>query len=222
RCVALQPLALKALPSGIRAKTRVIYQSAPTPRGRGPGARSGRFEVLVAAHLRAVKDPLRAARASRTLPPESRVRVLHAGAALSPDWALRAEAEMRRNPRYRWLGVLPPLSARRRIAAARLLIVSSRLEGGPNVISEAAVNGVPVLATRVSGNVGLLGAGYGGYFAAGDTAGLARLLRRAETDPTFLTRLRRQVRVQARLFTPRREREAWRRLLREMTAGGGG
>jgi hypothetical protein len=35
--------------------------------------------------------------------------------------------------------------------------ISSLAEGGANVIGEAAVVGIPVLASRIPGNVGLLG-----------------------------------------------------------------
>ncbi len=219
RLVVLQPLALAALPKPARAKARVIYQSAaipPSPRLSRGRRRAPAFTVLVAAHLRGVKDPLRTALASRQLPRSSTIQVVHAGGALTLAWAARAEAEMRRNPRYRWLGPLTPAQTRRRMAAAQLCVVSSRLEGGPNVISEAAVAGLPVLASRVAGNVGLLGRTYAGYFPAGDSAALARLMLRAENDGKFLAGLRRQIRAQARFFTPQRERTAWRRLLAEL------
>lgn len=219
RLVVLQPLAIPALPKPARAKARVIYQSAaipPLPRRSRVRRRAPAFTVLVAAHLRGVKDPLRAALASRQLPRSSTIQVVHAGGALTPVWAARAEAEMRRNSRYHWLGPLTPAQTRRRMAAAQLGVVSSRMEGGPNVISEAAVAGLPVLASRVAGNVGLLGRTYAGYFPAGDTAALARLMLRAENDGKFLAGLRRQIRAQARFFTPQRERTAWRRLLAEL------
>src|SRR3990167_6949633 len=105
--------------------------------------------------------------------------------------ARRARAEARRNLRYRWLTQLPRARARRLVGGGRLLVLSSRMEGGANVISEAVVDGTPVVASRIPGSVGLLGAGYPGYFPVGDTAALARRLRRAETDSRFYHRLRR-------------------------------
>ncbi len=223
RLLVLQPLALAQLPAAARLKARVVVQSARPSATRRKRARTRAqlraqrpFDVVVAAHLRAVKDPLRAAFASRALPPRSRLRILHAGAALSPDWARRAEAETGRNPRYRWLRAKSPAATRRLIANAQLLVVSSRREGGANVISEAAVAGTPVLATRIAGNVGLLGRDYRGYFPPGNSAALARLLWRAESDAEFRRLLRRQLRQRAPLFRPARERAAWRRLLREV------
>ena len=77
-------------------------------------------------------------------------------------------------PRYRWLGALSQAAARRAIARARALVHMSRMEGGANVVIEAVRSGVPVLASRIDGNVGLLGADYDGYFPVGDAAALAR------------------------------------------------
>ena len=95
---------------------------------------------------------------------------------------------------------------------SRLLVLSSRLEGGANVISEAVVAGVPVIASRIAGSTGLLGRTYPGLFPVGGTAGLRRLLLRAERDGRFLRRLRAHCRRLRPLFTPSRERAAWRRL----------
>jgi glycosyltransferase involved in cell wall biosynthesis len=176
------------------------------------------FKVCVLGHLRPVKDPFRTALASRLLPPMSGVRVLHVGAALSPDMAKQARAEATCNPRYRWLGDLPRWRALRILAGSRLLVLTSRLEGGANVVSEAIAVGVPVLASRIAGSVGLLGSGYPGYFSFGDTHALAELLTRAETDATFYTKLKSWCRRLRPLVRPARERQSWRRLLRELAA----
>jgi putative glycosyltransferase (TIGR04348 family) len=215
RLVVLQPLALRSLPAGARRKTRVILQSAVPP-ARRSRPRPGAFEVSVVANLRAVKDPLRAARAARRLPEQSRVRVVHLGAAIDKTMRRRARREEAANPRYEWLGSVPRPRALRILARSRLLVLSSRLEGGANVVSEALVASVPVLASRIPGSVGLLGARYPGYFRVGDTAALARLLSRAESDRAFYDRLRRWCRRRRRLVTPAAERAAWRRLLSEL------
>ena len=97
------------------------------------------------------------------------------------------------------------------------MVLSSVSEGGANVISEAVVAGVPVLASRVDGNVGLLGTDYSGYFRVGDTQALARLLRRIETDRLFVAQLHRAIARRAPLFRPEREVAAWRQLLGELT-----
>jgi len=236
RLVVLQPLGVEELPAHLRDRTRVIYQSCDVPPSsdrrakmkhrvgvaapRGPRssnlhARSS-FDVCVLGHLRPVKDPFRTALAARRLPASSRVRVLHAGAALTRTMDVQARAEQALNPRYHWLGDLPRWKALRLLSRSRLLVLTSILEGGANTISEAIALGVPVLASRIPGSVGLLGVDYPGYFPVGDTAALMVLLTRAETDARFYQQLRawcRRLRPQIR---PARERESWRRLLAEL------
>ena len=218
KLVVLQPLALRELPARYWPKTVVIRQSVRMPWVRPP-ARARHFDVAVLSHLRRVKDPLRAAYAARRLPPESRIRVLHAGAALELAYIDRVRAEAERNPRYVWKGELPRWKAKRLLASSHLLLVTSRSEGGANVISEAAVAGVPILATRVPGNIGLLGKTYPGYFDVGDTEGLAELMRRAETDRDFYADLVRHVRALKRLLLPARELAAWKLELEELCGG---
>jgi glycosyltransferase involved in cell wall biosynthesis len=160
-----------------------------------------------------VKDPLRAAMASGRLPASSRIRVVHLGAALDPRLARRARVETARNPRYRWLGAKPRHAALRLLARCRLLVLTSRLEGGANAVSEAIVCGVPVISSRIAGSVGLLGESYPGYFPPGDTRALARLLARFESDKRFRAVLTARCRRLRPVFAPARERAAWRTLL---------
>ena len=215
RLVALNDLAWHVVPTALRSRLRVIHQSAAAlPRPRRPSRRA--VVVSVIGHLRDVKDPLRAAEAARLLPAESRVRIEQVGRAYTQKWANRAHAEMEANPRYVWRGDVPTGAVRRLLARSRAMVVSSFSEGGANVISEAAVAGVPVLATHIDGNVGLLGADYPGYFPVGDTDALARLLRRLECEPRFVGRLGKALARRAPLFRPTREIAAWRRLLAEL------
>lgn len=129
RLIVLQPMGVEALPTNLREKTRVIYQSARKPPGNFPPKKRV-FEVCVLGHLRPVKDPFRAALAARLLPPTSHVRVIQIGAALSDDMERQARAEEASNPRYRWLGELPRWKALRILARSRLLALTSKMEGG--------------------------------------------------------------------------------------------
>ena len=222
RIVALQPRALEALPADLRARVRVVPQSAVRLRDREtPQEDAGdRFEVCVLAHLRDEKDPLRAAHAARLLPETSRLLVVHAGAVLDESLGAQAREEALDNPRYRWIGELRRVEARRLLARSRLLVVSSRMEGGANVVTEALAEGVPVVHTRVDGAVGILGADYPGYFEVGDTAGLAALLHAAETDPGFHGRLQSACAAVAGFAEPEREGHAWGELLGELAVEG--
>jgi putative glycosyltransferase (TIGR04348 family) len=214
RLVGLHDLIAETVPSEHRAKVRVIYQSARPVGRRAPV--KGAFRVCVAGHLREEKDPLRPAYAVRDLPSGSRLRVEHYGGAHTPEWAAMAQAEMAANPRYRWHGEVGHGLLRRVYASAHLLALPSRMEGGANVISEAVVAGLPVVASRIEGSVGLLGADYPGYYPVEDTAGLRALLLRAESDPAFYADLDARCAVRRPLFTPERERSAWASLLREL------
>lgn len=212
RLVVLQTRGLDELAAPLQTKTRVIFQSAPTLAAQLKRTRT--FDICVVAHLRDEKDPLRAAHAAELLPTESRIRVLHVGVALTPEMAQQAE-HCRANPRWKWLGARPHADTRRLIAGCRLLIQSSRMEGGANTIVEAVSAGVPVLASYISGNIGMLGEDYSGYYPLADSGALANLMRRAETEPDFYAELAAQCAARAPLFEPRCERTAVQNLIKE-------
>jgi glycosyltransferase involved in cell wall biosynthesis len=90
------------------------------------------------------------------------------------------------------------------------------MEGGANVLSEAIVVGVPVLASRIDGNIGILGETYLGFFRVGDTSELRQLMLRVETDRRFLLGLQKAIIGLASLFDPDRERRAWIRLIADV------
>lgn len=216
RLIVLQSAAVEALAQPLRDKTRVIYQSMPKPLHRRSPIRHA-FEVCVLAHLRAVKDPLRAAKAARRLPATSRIRIVHLGAALDERLRRQSLAEQKANARYCWLGDQPHWKALQRLARSRLLVLSSKLEGGANVVSEAIAAGVPILSTRIPGSVGILGADYPGYFPVGDTDALAELLDRAERDEVLYGALKQRGAQLAPLVDPAEERRRWKSLLQELS-----
>ncbi|KAF0285096.1 glycosyl transferase family 1 [Spiribacter sp. SSL99] len=201
------------IPARFRTILHTVRQSAtPLPASyRGPVRR--RFELCVVGHLRDEKDSLRAALAARSLPVGSRVHVLQAGRAHTPDWAAAAEAEMAANPRYTWYGEIGQGAIRRLYARSRAMIISSVMEGGANVVSEACVAGLPILASHIPGNTGLLGDDYPGLYPVGDTAALSRLMRRIEHDPDHLATLAAHCRALAPRFTPDAERKALSRVI---------
>ena len=201
--VVLQDAALTALPPQWRHKARVIYQSAAalTPAQKSPRT----FRVTMVGHLRGEKDPLTFMAAARAGLP-AHIRFEQIGDAI--DAALGAAAQTTANdcPHYRWLGGLPRSSTRQHIKRAHVLVNSSRMEGGAHVILEAVLSGTPVLASRISGNIGMLGGDYAGYFDVGNSAQLAQLVERCATDAHFLALLARQCQQRAPLFAPAREK----------------
>ena len=214
RLVVLQPAGRRELENRLRAKTRVIFQSADT-RARHHPLQSA-LRVAVIGHLREEKDPFRAVIALAHLPQHSGIDLVQLGDALTPMMAQTARRWMRCEPRYRWLGSKPHADALRWLAASHLLIVSSVMEGGANVICEASRIGVPILASRVSGNMGMLGADYPGYFPLFDDQALATMIDRAATDRIFYRNLKRAVLARKPLFAPLAERRALKLLMQEL------
>lgn len=213
--VCLHDLVNRAIPKKFGKKLHVIHQSSPPlTMKRQPSTRW--FEVCVAGHLRAEKDSLRTAYAARLVPADSHLRVVHLGRANDSTWARDARAEVADNPRYVWRGEVPGWQVRRQFARSHAMVISSVMEGGANIVSEAIVCDVPVIASRIDGNIGLLGADYEGYYPAKDEAALAALLQRAENEPAFLKTLSRQCRAKKNLFTPASEKAAWKALLKDI------
>ena len=219
--VAWHDESLAQLPEGLRAKARTIYKSAPDLPDLPADLRQLSdpplpVEVLVIGHLREVKDPFLAAAAVRLLPEDSRVRIIHAGEALTPEMAERAAREMAENPRYTWLGGITREELFGHLRHASLTVNSSLAEGGANAVIESLRCGVPVLASRIPGNTGLLGRDWPGLFECGDAAGLTALLRRCERDPGFYDALVQQTRELAQRFVPETERTGWAALLTKL------
>ena len=210
--VCLHDLVYRAIPESHREKLHVIHQSAaPLKRSRRLPVRT--FDVCVVGHLREEKDPFRAACAARGLPAKSCLRVIHLGKAHNDEWAAQARAEMKINPRYHWRGEVGAWMVRERFLKTHTLVHSSIMEGGANVVSEALVADIPVIASDIDGNVGLLGEDYPGYYPVTDTDALCALLQRAETDQSFLQLLNKHGNERKHLFVPERESRRWQALL---------
>ncbi len=214
--VGLHDLIGEVVPSAHRGKLRVIHQSAPLGLPRQPAQRD--FRVCVAGHLREEKDPLRPAYAVRDLPASSRIRVDLFGGAHSPEWAQQAKAEMAANPRFQWHGEVPRHRLRRAFARSHLLVLPSRMEGGANVVGEAVMADLPVVASRIHGSIGLLGADYPGFYPVADAQALRELLLDAEHDAGFYAALEHACRALRPMFNPQREQRALETLLRGLFA----
>lgn len=191
RFIVLQPKAIEELPSELRHLANVVYQSCASTRSWKPVSRG--FRICIIGHLRDEKDPLCTARALSNIPLSVDIRVVQVGAGLNEALASEASALEAREPRYRWVSSVPHARALAWLSSSHLMVISSRMEGGANVVSEAIRIGVPILASGISGNVGLLGSDYPGYFRIGDDRELASLMVRAATDCRFLHLLKQHV-----------------------------
>jgi putative glycosyltransferase (TIGR04348 family) len=196
----------QALDAESRGKCHVVLQSCGARRPVVPTGR--RLRALMVGHLRAEKDPLTFLRAAQRLVGRPDIVFDHVGDALDPALGAQAAELAAGHPRYRWLGPLPHAAVRRRIQTAHLLVHASRMEGGAHVVIEALRSGTPVIASRIDGNLGLLGDDWPAVFEVGDDAALARLIARARGEPAMLEDLRRRALARAPAFAPEAERAA--------------
>lgn len=218
RLIVLQEQGPMALPEALRGKCRVVFQSSS--RRQTLAKTTAHLRALVVGHLRDEKWPQTVFDAARLIGPDEGIFIDHIGNQLDPALGAAARATQRACAHYRWLGGLPHAATRARIQRAHVLVHPSRMEGGAHVIMEAALCGTPVLASHIDGNVGMLGAGYGGYFPPGDAAALAALLRDCRRDIAAdtgkLAALQAQCSARAPLFEPAAERSALLSLLNEL------
>jgi putative glycosyltransferase (TIGR04348 family) len=211
RLIVLHERAIDDVPAAHRTKCVVCFQSTPARRALPKTTRH--LRALMVGHLRDEKDPRTYLEAARQLASRHDIRLDHIGAALDESLGREAQALTAEQPRYRWLGALPHAATLARIHRAHVLVHPSRIEGGAHVVMEAVRAGTPVLASRIPGNVGLLGAGYAGCFEPGDAGQLAALLQRACDEPAMLAALRAQCELRAPLFDTAREQATLRTTL---------
>jgi putative glycosyltransferase (TIGR04348 family) len=208
RIIVLQELAPLGLPEQCQSKAEVIFQSTTSQPTLLKSA--AHLRAVMVGHLRAEKSPETLFAAAELLKTEEGIFIDHIGAGLDAALAKAAKVTQKSSPHYRWLDAVPHEATRRAIGRAHVLVHASKMEGGAHVLMEAVCSGTPVLASRIDGNVGMLGKDYAGYFDWGDAAGLARLLREcraSQNDPNgFLAQLEKQCEARAPLFAPERER----------------
>jgi len=207
------------VPEEFKGKVRLVPKSVDIPLPPySPPDRCDGLIVVIAAHIRPLKDPFRAADAARLLDEESgyRIRIAHYGEVVEEEMRTRLEWENLSGPRYHWYGPVSREAMVAHLAHCHVHLNTSLMEGGANSIAEAIQIGVPVVATRIPGNTGMLGDDYAGYFEPEDSLGLAEVLERCARDNLYLADLAAQVRARAPIFTRDAERAGWLAVIREV------
>ena len=212
--IVLQSAALESIPLQLRHKAQVIYQSVPVD--IAPSIPSPDFQVTVIGHLREEKDPFCIARSLPLIPADSEISVIHLGMAMNEQMELSARGYTENLERYQWIGEVSHADALKILSQSRLMVISSRMEGGAHVVSEAIALGIPVIASSIPGNRGLLGEDYLGYYPVGDEAALASLLYRCEMTPDFYAALKKQIDVRSDLISPKREMQSIQELMLQL------
>ena len=214
--IGLHELIANAIPEQFHTKLNIIYQASTLKPIRNKKIKRN-FHICIAGHLRDEKDSLRSAYAIRDLPANSKIYASHYGKAHDKGWEHKARLENIKNKRYYWEGEISQTLLRDKLSQAKLLVLSSRMEGGANIISEAITLGLPVIASRIEGSVGLLGKKYAGYFDVENTFQLRKLLLQCERSKSFFSLLKQQCHARHQLFSPNKEIYSWRQLLSKTT-----
>jgi len=216
--VVLQERGPDDMPAGLRDKTRVIFQSSTALAPADKPAVGTQLRAVMVGHLREEKSPQTLFEAAHLLAGEAGLFIDHIGEALDAALGEQARATAAACPHYRWLGGQPHAATRRHIQRAHVLVHTSRMEGGAHVVMEAVLSGTPVLASRIPGNIGMLGEDYAGYFVPGNAQALADLLKRCRQDAGWLVQLQAQCALRAPLFAPQAEAAALHKLVQDLRA----
>ena len=211
KLIVLQSAALESIPLHLRYKAQVIYQSVSVD--MAPSIASSDFQITVIGHLREEKDPFCIARSLPFIPADSKISVLHLGMAMDAHMERAARGYNESLERYQWIGEVSHADALKMLSKSRLMVISSRMEGGAHVVSEAIALGIPVIASDIPGNTGLLGDDYLGYYPVGNDDALASLLYRCETMPDFYLALKKQIDLRRDLISPQREKQSIQELM---------
>lgn len=209
--VVSQPTSFHSIPSAYQHKAHVVTASVELPEITTIETPPQPSLALIG-HLRSVKNPFLLAHAL-SLVPDLDVHAYSIGESREEAMSATARKWQEREPRYRWLGNLPHSSALGWMQQVTATLNTSHLEGGANSVAESIVLGTPVLASKIEGNLGMLGADYAGYFTPNSPTELAHLIRRAVTDQEFLALLQSQVKDRQASFTTAQETAGWLALL---------
>ncbi|MFT6862397.1 MAG: glycosyltransferase involved in cell wall biosynthesis [Akkermansiaceae bacterium] len=212
RIVVVQEAAIRRLPVEVREKVVVIPASLD-PISIEASPLASPFAISVVGHPRPVKRPFLTIETVARHPEWQDVEVWQIGEGLDEESRKTGEEWSQKEPRYRWFGGLPREESLKLCAKSSLTINSSILEGGANAVLEAMSMGVPVLASRIEGNEGILGEKYPGYFGEGELDGMLQAIidKRVELrDWVDLARAR------LPLFSPESEAACWLELLTDL------
>lgn len=208
--------AVESLPEEFREKAVVIRTSLEEMGNRVKAPRTeneGKFVISVIGHLRPVKRPFLVVETLARYPEWKDVEVWQVGSALDEESRATVEEWERKEPRYRWWGGVSPERAHELCALSSLTVNSSISEGGSNAVLEAMAMGVPVLASEIKGNIGILGENYAGYFQKGK---LDQKLLRLFNNPAMLGEWKEMAKMRLPLFSRESELASWSELLRRL------
>jgi glycosyltransferase involved in cell wall biosynthesis len=199
RLVVLHEASLEQVPEIFRGKTSVIYPSVTLPADL-QHAPEGDFTIIMTGNMRKEKNPALAVAAAEKISPA--LEIHHYGECTSTGSENVIEH-----------GIFSHDTMLDAMSSAGVLLNTSFQEGGANAICEAVTMGLPVSASAIPGNIGMLGEDYVGLFPSNDLDALVNMLEKTANDPDFYALLKKQIATRAPLFTYAQESESWQDLL---------
>lgn len=205
--VISQPASLDSIPNCYKEKTHLVPASVMLPPEKHVSSPPSSSIALVG-HLRPVKNPFLMNQALDQLT-DLDVHAYTLGAALEPNMITEVNLWQQKDHRFQWLDDVEHAEALSWMRQVDFTLNTSHSEGGSNAVTESIVLGTPVLASRIEGNVGLLGRDYLGYFEPGNSSELAKLINKALTDQNFSEQLTQQIKELQPRFATQKETEGW-------------
>jgi glycosyltransferase involved in cell wall biosynthesis len=200
RLVVLHEASLKQVPKIFREKTCVIHPSVTLPEGLLHAPSKDGFKIMMAGNMRQEKNPELAHAAAEKISPA--LEIHHYGECTSTGSENVIEH-----------GIFSHDTMLDAMSSAGVLLNTSFQEGGANAICEAVTMGLPVVASAISGNIGMLGEDYAGLFPSNDLDALVNMLEKTANGLEFYALLKKQLATRAPLFTYAQESESWQDLL---------
>ena len=168
------------------------------------------FLITIVGHLRPVKRSFLTVEAVAAHPEWENVTVRQLGEALDQESLKTACDWEEKDRRYQWLGALPREESLALCARSSLTVNSSLSEAAPNALLEAMTLGVPILSSKIEGNIGLLGEDYPGYF---DGDSLESKLAEIISGKHDLAAWVAHAKARLAIFSREKEKSAWIALL---------
>ena len=212
--VMLHDIEYSKLPSDLQEKCQVIYPSVFLPPHLKHSPIEADFRVMMSGNLRRVKHPQLAVDIAHLLPPSSKIKIQSYGEAEGAIFEMVSEAS-KELKNYQWEGRKEHGETLELMQQTQLLLNTSNAEGGANAICEAITLGIPVIASNIRGNRGMLGEHYTGFYEENNAAAGVELLLRAELDSQFYQDLVKQVKTRASLFSYENESKLWGELVKK-------
>jgi len=217
--VLSQQASKRVLPAELHSKCSIIYSSIelPTYLPNIPNLQNDHTHIVIASHIREVKNPLIIPQAL-SLIPDAKVKVHLLGDALDIELGEQVKLATTSDSRFVWHGPLDRETTLAWMKAADYTLNTSFQEGGANSIAESICVGTPVLASKIDGNVGFLGDNYPGYFDPYEPESLASLTKQVLGDTQLSEQLQRTCSNRSHLFTRTQEQQGWDNLVTKVCA----